>query len=142
LKNLSLGEKLCNGSIGRVVRFTNGHKYPIVRFVSGIESMIKPERFVLRGGAGDSAQRVQIPLELGWNFSVHRSQGMSLDRVQMSLGSVFEYGQAYVALSRAKSMEGLRLLDFEAKCVRAHPAVIEFYRRLGHRVAEGVEDFL
>ena len=36
----------------------------------------------------------QVPLELGWTFSVHRSQGMSLDRVQMSLGSVFEFGQA------------------------------------------------
>ena len=33
----------------------------------------------------------QVPLELGWTFSVHRSQGMSLDRVQMSLANVFEY---------------------------------------------------
>lgn len=35
-----------------------------------------------------------MPLELGWTFSVHRSQGMSLDRVQMSLANVFEVGQA------------------------------------------------
>ena len=136
LKNLSLGERLCNGSIGRVVRFTAGHKYPIVRFASGLETMVKPEKFVLRGGAADSAQRVQVPLELGWNFSVHRSQGMSLDRCCMSLGSVFEFGQAYVALSRARSMEGLKLLDFEARCVRAHPSVIEFYRALGHEAPD------
>jgi hypothetical protein len=46
-----------------------------------------------QGASGEQAKRVQIPLELGWNFSVHRSQGMSLDRVEMSLRNVFEYGQ-------------------------------------------------
>ena len=47
----------------------------------------------MQGPSGEQAKRVQIPLELGWNFSVHRSQGMSLDRVEMSLRNVFEYGQ-------------------------------------------------
>jgi ATP-dependent DNA helicase PIF1 len=79
-------------------------------------------------------------LELGWNFSVHRSQGMSLDRVAMSLKHVFEYGQAYVALSRARSLGGLQLREFDVSAVRAHPKVVEFYRRLGHRPPDADSD--
>ena len=45
----------------------------------------------------------------------------------MSLGEVFECGQAYVALSRVSAMEGLKLKGFNPKCVKAHPRVIEFY---------------
>ena len=57
-------------------------------------------------------------------------QGMTLDCVELSLGRCFEVGQAYVALSRAKSLCSLRVMDFDPSCVRAHPQVLEFYRCL------------
>ncbi|KAH0618719.1 hypothetical protein JD844_018160 [Phrynosoma platyrhinos] len=57
-------------------------------------------------------------------------KGMSLDCAEISLARVFEYGQAYVALSRARSLLGLRVLDFDPKVVRANPYVLQFYRQL------------
>ena len=50
-------------------------------------------------------------------MSIHKSQGQTLERVKVDLGRVFEYGQAYVALSRAKSMDALQVLGFDPKKV-------------------------
>lgn len=70
-----------------------------------------------------------LPIKLAWSSTIHKCQGSSLDRVEAAIDkSVFAYGQAYVALSRVTSLEGLRLRSFDASVVRAHPLVLEFYR--------------
>ena len=53
---------------------------------------------------------------------------MSLDAVDVSLANVFEAGQAYVALSRARSLEGLRVREFSRGAVRADAEVLNFYQ--------------
>lgn len=64
------------------------------------------------------------------NLTLYFVQGLTLDCVEISLAHVFEAGQAYVALSRAKSLESLRILDFDKKHVWANPDVILFYNKL------------
>lgn len=67
-------------------------------------------------------------------------QGMTLDCVEMSLGRCFEDGQAYVALSRAKSLQSLRVKDFNPVCVRAKKEVLDFYRALRQMRRNYIED--
>ena len=55
---------------------------------------------------------------------------MTLDCVELSLARAFESGQAYVALSRTRSLQALRVKDFDPACVRAHPEALEYYREL------------
>jgi hypothetical protein len=59
-----------------------------------------------------------------------RMQGMTLDAVRVSLSSMFVPGQAYVALSRVRSMEGLEIVDWDLNCLIPNPAVVGFYQRV------------
>lgn len=74
--------------------------------------------------------RSQIPLTLAWAFTIHKSQGQTIEYVRVDLRNSFETGQAYVALSRATCMTQLQVLNFRKELVRAHPRVTEFYDRI------------
>ncbi|XP_029474211.1 ATP-dependent DNA helicase PIF1-like isoform X3 [Rhinatrema bivittatum] len=130
-KNLDVSRGLVNGARGVVVGFQpEGKGMPNVRFLCGVTEVIKPECWIFKGRNGVLLSRKQLPLKLAWAISIHKSQGMSLDCVEISLARVFESGQAYVALSRARSLQGLRVMDFDPKVVRADPHVLQFYSRL------------
>ncbi|XP_062509312.1 ATP-dependent DNA helicase PIF1-like [Corticium candelabrum] len=130
-KNLDIQRGLVNGARGIVLDFVQEHKAaPVVKFASGLKRVITPEVWSVKTAAGNVLTRKQLPLKLAWALSIHKSQGMSLDCVEMSLSRVFESGQAYVALSRARSLQGLRVLDFDRNCVRANPTVLKFYHQL------------
>ena len=74
----------------------------------------------------------QYPLNLGWAMTIHKSQGMTLDSYSIDLGTgAFGEGQVYVALSRAKSIESIKLEQpIKMTDVKVHPVVQEFYGRL------------
>ncbi|GAO14118.1 hypothetical protein UVI_02037920 [Ustilaginoidea virens] len=113
----------------------NARKFPVVQFIStgGLPRVIlcQPEEWKVELPNGEvQAKRTQLPLILAWALSIHKAQGQTLERVTVNLGRVFEKGQAYVALSRATSQDGLRVLGFDRSKVMAHQKVIEFYGKL------------
>lgn len=134
LKNVNVNAGLVNGARGVVVRFEEG--FPVVRFKSKKEYMARTERWYVKNSSGSLLCRRQIPLNLAWAFSIHKSQGLTLDCVEMSLGKIFEAGQAYVALSRAQSLDTLRVLDFDSRHVWADPNVLEFYQKFRRRLQQ------
>lgn len=110
-------------------------KWPLVSFLQpdGSERhlLCQPETWKIELPNGEvQAQRQQVPLILAWALSIHKAQGQTLQRVKVDLGRVFEKGQAYVALSRAVSQEGLQVTRFEPRKVMVHPKVVEFYSKL------------
>ncbi|KAK9833869.1 hypothetical protein WJX74_008392 [Apatococcus lobatus] len=78
-------------------------------------------------------QRLQYPIDLAWALTIHRVQGVSLDRAIIDLGSsIFAAGQAYVALSRVRSLAGVLLLKLDPQKVQmVDPRVPAEYVRLG-----------
>jgi ATP-dependent DNA helicase PIF1 len=129
-KNIELNNGLVNGSRGVVTGFCDIYKCPIVRFFDGTVMTVKLDCWSLKLNSDQLVTRKQIPLQLAWALSIHKSQGMTLDCAQVSLSRVFENGQAYVALSRAKSLKNLKITDFDVKAIKASDAVLEFYRNI------------
>jgi len=95
-----------------------------------LEVVIEPAEWTNKVGDVTVSSRQQIPLRLAWALSVHKSQGMTIPHLAVSLRGVFEYGQAYVALSRSTRLDLLTLRGFDRRAFRAHPKVKEFYRLL------------
>jgi len=109
--------------------------YPVVEFLlsnGGRRTcLVLPEVWKVELPDGEvQVSRTQLPLILSWAMSIHKSQGQTLERVKVDLGKVFEKGQAYVALSRATSLEGLQVLNFDSKKVQAHSKVKEWSKTL------------
>lgn len=126
---------LVNGSRGTVAGFVDhaGVTLPLVQFESndGVPVLIERETWTVEQNGVIMAQRAQVPLTLAWALSIHKSQGMTISEVEVSLDSVFEDGQAYVALSRVTSLEGLKISrPFNPRVIRANDAVLNFYNSL------------
>lgn len=127
LKNININSGLVNGARGVVLKFDD--EIPVVQFCSGEIYHAKAEKWMLKMASGNFIHRKQIPLKLAWAFSIHKSQGLTLDCVEMNLSNVFDAGQSYVALSRAQSLAALRVLDFNEKQVWVSTNVLEFYKK-------------
>ena len=60
-------------------------------------------------------------LELAYAITIHKSQGMTIDLLDVDLHGVFEVGMTYVALSRGVSMERMKLRNFSMRGIRTNP---------------------
>lgn len=129
LHNLDLEDELANGSRGVVVGFSN--ELPVVKFLNGKERVVDYHSWEYDEGEEDPVITLnQIPLKLAWSITCHKSQGQTLDYAVIDLKNVFEYAQAYVALSRVRTIEGLSIRNLKFHTIKAHPKAIEFYRTL------------
>ncbi|HLG20667.1 MAG TPA: helicase C-terminal domain-containing protein [Bdellovibrionota bacterium] len=71
-----------------------------------------------------------FPLTLAYATTIHKAQGATLDSMVCDLRRLWEPGQAYVALSRLRSGDGLTLTGWDESSIRVDPSVVEFHRRL------------
>lgn len=97
-------------------------RFPIIKLNNGRQVIAEGEEWVVEDENGEIlASYTQIPLTLAWAITIHKSQGMTLDAAEIDLSKTFELGQGYVALSRLKSLEGLKLLGMNDLSLRLDP---------------------
>lgn len=102
-----------------------------VRKDHGREVNVDKTTFSLQDAEGNvTATVIQFPLTLAYATTIHKSQGATLDEVWCDLRSLWEPGQAYVALSRLRSAEGLKLVGWNPRSIIVDPKVLEFYQSI------------
>lgn len=108
--------KLANGDMGKVVGF--GSDYVEVEVKNENYRLYRETWNSLRYTWDNQNKRIQqvtegsftqIPLKLGWAVTIHKSQGLTLDAVAIDAADAWDSGQIYVALSRARNLNGVLL---------------------------------
>ena len=133
----------CNGTIAMVTRLSESRVY--VALESGEEMAVEPEvwenmQYTYNEKEKKVEEKVlgsfsQIPLKPAWALTVHRSQGLTFNKVVIDFaGGAFTGGQTYVALSRCTSLEGITLLKpLSERDIIVNMAVVEFSRQFNNR---------
>ena len=135
LVNRNQDRGLVNGSRGVVVAF-DSQGLPTVRFACGAVETIDFHPWEVLEQKKLCGTIYAIPLKLAWAVTCHKVQGACLDSAVVNLNGVFEYGQAYVAISRVRSVECLVLKNASVAMFRAHPEALEFYKNLNTATVE------
>ena len=132
----NMGAGYVNGTLGEVVGFENGgdgdpntagaaatEANPVI--LTFDKKRITPGRFQWKVEEGGKvrASVSQLPLKLAWAITIHKSQGMTLDAAVIDLGSAFERGMGYVALSRVRELKNISLIGFNAMALQVSPRV-------------------
>jgi len=138
-------EGYVNGTTGIVQSFSPIDNMPIVRTTEGKKIKLDLEEWSLENDSGKVTATVsQVPLRLAWAITIHKSQGMTLDAAQIDLSKTFETGQGYVALSRIKNIEGLRLMGLNTMALRVDPLILHVDERIkqaSKKASDSMETF-
>jgi ATP-dependent exoDNAse (exonuclease V) alpha subunit len=121
-----------NGSVGYVTNCNVKSYIVSVKFENQNE-IIKLRRHVwarLGFDGRPKAKLKQIPLLPAYALTIHKSQGMTLDAAVIDCKNIFACGQLYVALSRVRKLENLKVLNFHKNQIIVSPEVKQFYNEL------------
>lgn len=134
-------ELYVNGTIGKVIAFDDDSGFPVIETFRGDIIEAKRENWVVEDASGVIASISQIPLRLAWAITVHKSQGLSLDCAEIDLSKTFEYGMGYVALSRVRSLSGLKLLGINDLALQVNERIILLDEELKQRSQIDLAEF-
>lgn len=126
-----------NGDVGTIIKVEVNENDPAASAIAMKVQRTGQVYFVPQVTFGDmsdddddiseSIYREQFAIRLAYAITIHKSQGMTLDKLVVDIGNCFADGQMYVALSRVKSLEGLYIYDFHKNGVKASATALKFY---------------
>ncbi len=130
-----------NGTRGVIVDF-DAYGEPVVELHSDARRIsVNAEEWQVEENGKVKASITQYPLRLAWAITIHKSQGMSLDSAEIDLGKTFAYGMGYVALSRVRTLAGIRLVGFKPEALAVDPVALSLDAKLQSESEANVELF-
>jgi nucleoside-triphosphatase THEP1 len=124
------GMLAANGEIGTVQDVQKNCIYLLLDSGNVVE--IKKNTWKFDSSQKNSAEFTQFPLRLAWACTIHKSQGLTLESALIDIRAAREPGQAYVAVSRVKSLQGLLLKDWFSGLCYSRQAT-DFHREIARR---------
>ncbi len=121
--------KYVNGTLGHV-HDISGHTLTLQLLNGKVIDLKKTEFSILDGHGKTRAAATNFPVTLAWASTIHKAQGASIDSLLVDLSRLWESGQAYVALSRARSIQGLHITSWEPDSIITDPLVQQFYQQI------------
>jgi ATP-dependent DNA helicase PIF1 len=127
IRNVDFNEFLVNGTRGVIKHLDDN--YVIISDIEGKTHTINYYRDVYNNKF--SSHVTHMPIRTCYALSIHKSQGMTIDALELDLGpNIFACGQSYTALSRAKSLRSIKILDVSKDSFRTHAKVKNFYKEM------------
>lgn len=121
---------IVNGDLGIVIDFTEEDE-PIVQLDRGKIVKVHKRDMKIEDVKGKVQAIVwQQPLKLAYAMTVHKTQGMTLEKIEINANNFFAPGQFYVALSRSRSIEGIKLKNFDSSVIKPDKNALEFYKNI------------
>lgn len=133
-----------NGTLGEVIDFDVSNM-PIVKTFSGKTICVGPDCWQYANDDGKVLAEIsQLPLRYAWAITVHKSQGMTLDEAEIDLSKAFGTGMGYVALSRVRKFENIKLLGIKDDALKINKNVVlqdKLFRARSERAKNALEKY-
>ena len=128
IRNINVEESLVNGTRGIIKHL--GDDFVVINDVNGNIHNIKYFTDTYNNSVSSkNSYIIHMPIRICYALSIHKSQGMTIDALELDLGSnIFTCGQSYTALSRAKKLSSIKIIDIDKNSFRTNIDVKKFYK--------------
>lgn len=126
-RNIDVVNGLVNGTRGVVLYMDID--YIIIKDIYGKKHKIEYYKDINQNVKNNESWILHMPVKLAYAISCHKSQGMTIDALEVDLGkNIFAAGQLYTALSRAKTLKSIKIIDIDIKSFITNKKVKRFYK--------------
>ena len=136
-RNIDIAAGIVNGTRGIIknlfkdsvmIKDVDGNLHNIPYYTDVFDNAAAKTAKATKSAKAGKSYILHMPLKVSYALSIHKSQGMTIDALEIDLGdNIFTCGQGYTALSRAKSLKCIKIIDVSKESFKINPYVKIFY---------------